>query len=1612
MKKNLKLTIAALSVLLVMAIATTVASFSRAGETNKVNPLAGADGDDITEYDRNTNIDYIIMNSHTTPSKEEIDMFGDTSKYHIVEIGFGGESSFGTMAKNGDFEQFVLNGHKSASNELDMAADKVDYKYYNAKDVGEKDEDTLQTIARADFIYISNLGGKNNGSTNDLGEELYNLLHTYAIGDYKPLIIDSPNAKSGQGETGGGGGNGGSGASADSTFNTVVKDYYSKQGIYYNTYEWNSSKSAETFLQGSIGDTYYVGINSRTAQNGWKTLYEKPSDELSDEDKNNPDKLVEAKVAKILVVSGDGNTGALYNMLMGTPEPAATLYTNDGTKTEPYVPDCPMYVANANFKMAYSTRYKYRPNYVEVETAKIDDIGTVSLDGYDLVIFESTCSNVKIGAAAYDRMVAAMKSKMYIIYDSALSTSAQTQPSGNTGNAGTGTGDANNAKNSKYEELYYLVATAEGMANYANIMPTNNSTIAAMANSKSASICAPIADLINNSSYRGIGGPKGSSTSFTVLEIQPDYPIDATLAASKKSYYDEGVNMAPSGTTKDQIADKREYYDWDLSEAKIAYALNMNYEDVTVEHMSIEEFAASRTDLLGKYDLVYIGGDRSALKDGTFIYTRKGESGILSPGFNFLKSGGIGYKDIDGYRGGYFFTVGNSNARDLSDYNLEQLNEYIKAGMPLIISQELKIAYEVTNGTVENGCNMYNFIKSNNSKSNVSYGINQDDVVQNNMGGLGDTVTGTVTVFSDVTSGLIRTLYNGCTQRLMLAVTSRPPQYNLYDKSTRLTTTKLEYKYDCNVSSTKAELYVDKNNNGAFEADEAVAAGKDGSLTYDLKGYKGGLVYWKLQVSSGKSTASSTGSTYIKPNSEKKDVSVLQIIPDPNTLEGWGYARNYGSQGSVSLLFCTECQRTYMPITYNPAREQQGDYYYSGGPQLYATQDNRAPFGNVLFDYTAGKLYDGSANRNSFKGYSAYEYVPTFETKQVTPTDNCGPISVTGYITHQNTGKVYMGKHEHKFGIYKFGGSSVYGDDYDDFDWNFADELSEMYNFHIDIMTTRQYEAIDAAVKAECAKAGVTVESARADVLNAKSTLDTYISNEYATAETGVRGAIQALINSGQFNSYKDSLQRLLDEKNYYEFFSSFGYNEGTAANYNNGQFLKAYNAWALANDKKIDYTNDYMLALYKYNYLKSGKTDWMTQADKKDASIPDDEKIPASYTSVVIGAAENFGNDDINDSSCESLKAYAGNDGQIIMFHECMGRLTESVPAANITRAVLDVAGVNAYSDTQRMSKNFGNSYYKYSTLVWDDVAKWNNNADYTVPDLEQHGSNQALMNNRCAVNTFPFTLSDKLKITGTHPVGYAINTDVLSVTPLYTITTSTFNNETQKIFPASPVDGSDNAFIYSSGNFYYCGAGHSKVTGKGSNNNDERRLYINIICNSVSSPIVTTNDPTIDIFDYGTTAEQADKGEGNNYIKKTDDGYTYSVEEDASPEFTFRASADKGKKITSVNIYYKLDPAFESMTDEAAIKGAMAYNKTVDKMIADSSTKLGSSTLLDIIANGNLADIDETSCPGLKLTADMFTPYGGNYTYIVIEVKDDKGGTTYEKIKITKKPHLFDLT
>lgn len=194
MKRKTKMLISALSVMLVMVLAVTIVSFSRAGNNDESEisdeQLFYAEGDQTEK----TNIDHIIENSYVTEDnvgEDEADGSEGDPYYRIVEIGSGSASALQTMC-NGDisaFAQYVINGNKTI--EQDMKEKTIVYSYYNASTI-TKDSPELQAIAGADFIYVSCDPANQYTVTNDLGEDLYNFLKNTYLTQKKPLVIDSP----------------------------------------------------------------------------------------------------------------------------------------------------------------------------------------------------------------------------------------------------------------------------------------------------------------------------------------------------------------------------------------------------------------------------------------------------------------------------------------------------------------------------------------------------------------------------------------------------------------------------------------------------------------------------------------------------------------------------------------------------------------------------------------------------------------------------------------------------------------------------------------------------------------------------------------------------------------------------------------------------------------------------------------------------------------------------------------------------------------------------------------------------------------------------------------------------------------------------------------------------------------------------------------------------------------------------------------------------------------------------------------------------------------------------------------------------------------------------
>ena len=1831
MKRNKKLTVIALSVMLVMTLAVTVISFSFAGD-NDNNNGAGAGTQTSTNVatgDALTNIDYIVKNSRDP----------DADIYKIVEIGSkavgikDGETepytTFGEFAEKGGFKEYVINGNKTIDDI--MPDDKINYVYYYAGAVSSENTAALADIASADFIYISNDSTNSYSKSNDFGEDLYNLLHVYAVGDYKPIIIESP-ADSGSTDIGGGGTTG-----AGITFDNLVVDYYKKEGYLNYTFAWENDGGTpvtpEEFFGGS--GSLYISINGKNKMSGWKNVKVDPSAAEVDQ------------MTEVLVVSSTGTsvkagTATRFNLALKYSTLVTTSVTDvDAEKEITLAENQSLYNIETTqfYAKGYSKKYyAYKPEYAlvsEISFADLQKDTTFNFNKYDLVIFEDDLKGKDLSDTAfYKRLVGAMYGNVHIIFGDVFTANSKVDD--NEGDL-----DVDDANETNYHELFYMVATEDGVERYPNVMVTTKAEMEIIMSSNNAGTCKVIADIINGASYRGIGGPGSTSTMFTVLEIQPCYPVDTTIAAAKGNTYYTTPSEVVNGKTREQLGLKKingttmvvnpdkttsavgqdtiEYYAWELSEAKIADALGMDVRQVKVVHMSSEEFATNKDEVLGNYDMVYIGGNESALSPaedwhsiGAFgnygfnfnqannteilpIYTMYTNVGDMQANLLDVEEGpvssGTTFNAAPGHTSGETFVTLNGN--DITYNGLEELKSFVDAGMPVIISKDVKAAYDPIKANIVGGkspylqnkispdSNMYDFLLycDDVKKTNVVWGFDKDDITftDNDGGTLGDTLTGEVEVFAgDIdaeganetkdTTSVLYDLYTKSAKRPKLAVTSMPAVYNVYDPSTKTKTLSLTYKFDVVGSGDyEVKLYADYSKNSMFEEGlisedgEIIASASNvNEITADLSAIEkfgesySGPVYWKLEVIDKVSGASvsTTKLAYVETSaSSKKTVRVLQILPDKSLSNAYSYRE--GGNTWVNLIFCTECQRAIEILDRNPWYGEQ-----------FLNNDN-----SNLYD---GKISDDRLDANG---------------------------CAIG---------IYTGKHEHNFGIVRY--DSAMG--MDDWYYNFADDVSDMFDFNIDIVDSREFEDMSQAVVDDLADYVKTnhadwdvnkltddqkelLKSELRDLANvAKDEYDAHVKFDDFFEENYPNRTFESL-SSAELTTLETQLtgyDLALAEYNLKKFVLSIKDSTGNA--YANKAFNNIYNSGQY---------EDYVLYIREQNNMPTYwhyaeyKTLYETYARALDVKLELEEKYEEAnrlanydnwlygcYETVIIGPAESFCGDDIEtEVALKALTDYIDAGGSMLMFHDTLTKYSDN-GAHKLTAALIDKYGmdknhveldtslagtsqkvtvetkdyiigndkengsikvnnkdfnlqlsskydtisfavnltgdmninnvtfggnriaagenieysITVYSSNGNLLKNgnvtaviHGNTYtgttdengivkfdvpnytvrteektynandiwflpytlkegysedeyivanlshklttdtsryftwkddmgtvhasapsqatYKYYSPIYafTDAMNIGHNYNRSYSPYEYAtvnikaltangytalpanlGSNKASKTNKGIMTMFPFNLSDELNIAPTHPQAYAIDLQNDNLSVWYTIAGGSNNKAGSEFQAATPHDGTDNYFIYSVGNLNYCSAGHTRVTGQLKENNDERMLYINVICNSVTNVPVTE----INAFDYTST----DTKKTNDIVKKYGSEYVIKLDESVTrPSFSFNFKLGSGVTLKDIKVYYELDNVLGCGNDDKLIKQYAASEVTGGKLT---------------YVPKNLESGDDFD--NLEIKPEYLT--NGKYVYIVIQLTDSNGNKTYKKIKVEYKDKLYNLT
>ena len=307
------------------------------------------------------------------------------------------------------------------------------------------------------------------------------------------------------------------------------------------------------------------------------------------------------------------------------------------------------------------------------------------------------------------------------------------------------------------------------------------------------------------------------------------------------------------------------------------------------------------------------------------------------------------------------------------------------------------------------------------------------------------------------------------------------------------------------------------------------------------------------------------------------------------------------------------------------------------------------------------------------------------------------------------------------------------------------------------------------------------------------------------------------------------------------------------------------------------------------------------------------------------------------------------------------------------------------------------------------------------------KYGTRRIEKVNKGGVTTYPFAISDTLFVSPTHAQHFALDVDDEDVVAWYTLAgnfvsdklgvTAYFSRYTTAIYAASPKDGMNNYFLYSKENVFYTGAGHQIITGDDKDNNDERRLFINVIVNSVSNGKAA---PKLKLYNQCDVEGCSDTDCDHNYVDPKDkvaneklakemntlfyNGtmYQYNIEDSTDelyPNFDYKVIAGSAE-LREIKVFYDLDYA-TNMTD------VYSSDPTNHKLIASYERPVA--PLRSGVRDKLNKEVKPTT---LKIDRTYLEAYNNKYTYIVIYTKDMNNKVTTARVKINIVPHLFDLT
>ncbi|MCM1497750.1 MAG: DUF5057 domain-containing protein [Clostridium sp.] len=1258
------------SVLAVMIITASVISYSiatpgnGAKDNNEISSDVSRRGAAVaTDY--TSNIDLIIEASNASPAEA----------MNIVEIlpMSNPTSTISGYVSSGMFKRYVIDENSEKTPKGVMAANMINVDTVSVGPGTSLDDSVSSSVAgvenlrdlfeSADLIYVSSPGYTAYDGGSNMSEEVLNYLKTYATANSKPIIMDFVTKND-------------SGNVVTSKKVSDLIEVIQNNHIRFRTFLWGKlNKTTNTYTRSASAESFF------TRQDSYYLSY---------------DVSLKAANGKVLIVTnGDGSSG-MGGAMRGNSDADIINWA---------------YYGNG------------KPSELSYEVISPAALTTAKLDEhYDFILLENDIMATTISADIYSKLKTLSESSAYILYDYDLS-------SGSGGGGGIEQG-ANN-----YLQLMDLLISNSGVARYSNVFAASYGFFNSLQEAGESGITSAkgIADIINSGDYRGNGTSGKGGKKFRVLELQPCYPIDLQVAESepnisearitdfglKGNYYTKPSEVL-RGVTSDEVEEGTEYYAFELSKAKIVYAsqqyaekysttaLTMN--QIEIDQMSTEEFISRKEVVLETYDLVYIGGNNSALKpfsmsslllNGTKdttsslndvftsfdMYTHTGQLQFyrVSATHNTNVTGDMskpyGYVAGSDNKQG---TMAELNGNDLTKKKLDELLEYMNAGMPIIFEKKVTDAFIETYNVkddrfaqlclknIDPDSFMYDLLEAAYTNREapgaaINWGLDATSdaalaKADNLQKDYGNTLSDEVTVFEQKTGeSLVKTYKNAPVNRPSLVLTSCPKDYvegskSCYNEGTLSVTAYAKPAGDDVSKPVTLQLFIDQNGNSEFTdaneladtktytySEDADGVAKTTTLTYnDMDEDFYGLISWKVvaNIEGTKACTVSTGYAYYprKEDVDKKEVRILQLMP---------------VYGDRTLVTDENVQKGEVVGTYRLTDNHSGNTNYgeNDGHSLYFCKECQMVKAPAFYNIIDG----GSLSQNT-----------------------------TGF--YAETSGVNVGLHEHVFGIPKY--DSGVGEE--DWESNLADVLADDYDFDLTIMTLDEFE--DAVTYAQ----GNDEDTAEAYEQMAENLLSSdgsgageiYGKLQELTAEEDVlKEELRKMIGN---NSFRMTTESYINEIIGYEkdgvpvegsgdYYKFFMYNNAFSNGTNVPQSLKdAYNAYIAKYDEVVKLRQQ-----YRYYMRRSGTGEtWLN----------------ANYDMIVLGFAEDFGGKDLSATACEQLKTYVDKGGSMLNTHDSTTKYANA-GAVNLTDNLRSLFGMDRFHVVEESTATYvaANNYLVY---------------------------------------------------------------------------------------------------------------------------------------------------------------------------------------------------------------------------------------------------------------------------------------------------------------------------